>query len=58
MSLEANIILSLLDVQLWMVPHLNNRRIKEEKQKFKSAPCLNKYTSVNKRKLYKSSEQK
>ncbi|MDA2385090.1 hypothetical protein PDN41_25795 [Bacillus cereus] len=58
MSLEANIILSLLDVQLWMAPHSNNRRIKEKKQKLKSAPCLNKYTSVNKRKLYKSSEQK
>ncbi|EPF02555.1 MULTISPECIES: hypothetical protein [Bacillus] len=58
MSLEANIILSLLDVQLWMVPHSNNRRIKEKKQKLKPAPCLIKYTSVNKRKLYKSSEQK
>jgi len=58
MSLEANIILSLLDVQLWMAPHSNNRRIKEKKQKLKPAPCLNKYTSVNKRKLYKSSEQK
>ncbi|EEL33476.1 MULTISPECIES: hypothetical protein [Bacillus cereus group] len=58
MSLEANIILSLLDVQLWMVPHSNNIRIKEKKQKLKPAPCLNKYTSVNKRKLYKSSEQK
>ncbi|KLA31060.1 hypothetical protein [Bacillus cereus] len=42
MSLEANIILSLLDVQLWMAPHSNNRRIKEKKQKLKSAPCLNK----------------
>lgn len=58
MSLEANIILSLLDVQLWMAPHSNNRRIKEKKQKLKSASCLDKYTSVNKRKLYKSSEQK
>ncbi|EJS47096.1 MULTISPECIES: hypothetical protein [Bacillus cereus group] len=58
MSLEANIILSLLDVQLWMAPHSNNSRIKEKKQKLKSAPYLNKYTSVNKRKLYKSSEQK
>ncbi|WP_215582712.1 hypothetical protein [Bacillus mycoides] len=57
MSLEANIILSLLDVQLWMAPHSNNRRIKEKKQKLKPAPCLYKYTSVNKRKLYKSSEQ-
>ncbi|MED1559444.1 hypothetical protein [Bacillus paramycoides] len=58
MSLEANIILSLLDVQLWMAPHSNNRRIKEKKQKLKSVSCLNKYTSVNKRKLYKSSEQR
>ncbi|MEC2257542.1 hypothetical protein [Bacillus thuringiensis] len=58
MSLEANIILSLLDVQLWMAPHSHNRRIKEKKQKLKPAPGLNKYTSVNKRKLYKSSEQK
>ncbi|HFK1724279.1 TPA: hypothetical protein ACGXQB_006238 [Bacillus cereus] len=58
MSLEANIILSLLDVQLWMAPHWNNRRIKEKKQKLKSASYLNKYTSVNKRKLYKFSEQK
>ncbi|WP_179953569.1 hypothetical protein [Bacillus sp. BF2-3] len=58
MSLEANIILSLLDVQLWMAPHSNIRRIKEKKQKLKPAPGLNKYTSVNKRKLYKSSEQK
>ncbi|EOO43472.1 hypothetical protein ICM_06337 [Bacillus cereus BAG1X2-3] len=56
MSLESNIILSLLDVQLWMAPHSNNSRIKEKKQKLKLAPCLNKYTSVNKRKLYKSSE--
>ncbi|WP_254489829.1 hypothetical protein [Bacillus thuringiensis] len=56
MSLEANIILSLLDVQLWIAPHSNNRRIKEKKQKLKPASCLNKYTSVNKRKLYKSSE--
>ncbi|MCQ6337115.1 MULTISPECIES: hypothetical protein [Bacillus] len=58
MSLESNIILSLLDVQLWMAPHSNNSRIKEKKQKLKLAPCLNKYTSVNKRKLYRSSEQK
>ncbi|HDX9690236.1 TPA: hypothetical protein ROY10_005933 [Bacillus thuringiensis] len=58
MSLEANIILSLLDVQLWIALHSNNRRIKEKKQKLKPSPCLNKYTSVNKRKLYKSSEQK
>ncbi|MCU5413488.1 hypothetical protein OCE50_21625 [Bacillus wiedmannii] len=58
MSLEANIILSLLDVQLWIALHSNNRRIKEKKQKLKPVPCLNKYTSVNKRKLYKSSEQK
>lgn len=58
MSLEANIILSLLDVQLWIALHSNNRRIKEKKQKLKPALCLNKYTSVNKRKLYKSSEQK
>ncbi|MBZ4223917.1 MULTISPECIES: hypothetical protein [Bacillus] len=58
MSLEADIILSLLDVQLWMAPYSNNRRIKEKKQKLKSASYLNKYTSVNKRKLYKSSEQK
>ncbi|MFE7376663.1 hypothetical protein ACFU6E_18590 [Bacillus cereus] len=57
MSLEANIILSLLDVQLWMAPHSNNSRIKEKKQKLKLAPCLNKYTSANK-KLYRSSEQK
>ena len=58
MSLEANIILSLLDVQLWIALHSNNRRIKEKKQILEPAPCLNKYTSVNKRKLYKSSEQK
>ncbi|HDX9494876.1 hypothetical protein ACFVXR_23380 [Bacillus thuringiensis] len=58
MSLEANIILFLLDVQLLIAPHSNNRRIKEKKQKLKLAPCLNKHTSVNKRKLYKSSEQK
>ncbi|MCC3688898.1 hypothetical protein LLR47_27425 [Bacillus cereus] len=58
MSLEANIILSLLDVELWMAPHSNNSRIKEKKQKLKSATFLNAYTSVNKRKLYKSSEQK
>ena len=58
MSLEANIILSLLDVELWMAPHSNNNRIKEKKQKLKSATFLNAYTSVNKRKLYKSSEQK
>lgn len=58
MSLETNIILSLLDVQLWIAPHSNNRGIKEKKQKLKPAACLNKYTSVNKRKLYKSSEQK
>ncbi|MGN4544348.1 hypothetical protein [Bacillus cereus group sp. MYBK95-2] len=56
MSLEANIILSILDVQLWIASHLNNRRIKEKKQKLKPASCLNKYKSVNKRKLYKSSE--
>ncbi|WP_176212505.1 hypothetical protein [Bacillus cereus] len=58
MSLEANIILSLLDVELWMAPHSNNSRIKEKKQKLKSATFLNVYTSVNKRKLYKASEQK
>lgn len=58
MSLEANIILSLLDVELWMAPHSNNSHIKEKKQKLKSATFLNAYKSVNKRKLYKSSEQK
>ncbi|MBZ3766086.1 hypothetical protein [Bacillus cereus] len=58
MSLEANIILTLLDVELWIALHSNNRRIKEKKQKLKTALYLNKYTSVNKRKLYKSSEQK
>ncbi|MGH0601751.1 hypothetical protein [Bacillus mycoides] len=55
MSLESNIILSLLDVQLWMAHHSDNSRKQVKKQKLKSAPYLNKYASVNKKKLYKSS---
>lgn len=54
MSLETNIILSLLDVKLWMVYHSDSSRIKVKKR-LKPAPYLHKYVSVKKRKLYKSS---
>lgn len=48
MSLETNIILSLLDVQVWIAHHQDNSRIQVKKQKLNSAPYSNKYASVNK----------
>ncbi|MEJ9132612.1 hypothetical protein P4408_24700 [Bacillus thuringiensis] len=48
MSLETNIILSLLDVQLWIAHHRDNSHIKVKKQKLNSSPYSNKYASVNK----------
>ncbi|MDA2241126.1 hypothetical protein PDN14_21995 [Bacillus cereus group sp. Bc222] len=58
MSLETNIILSLLDVKLWMAHHSDNSPIQEKKRKLKLVPHLNKSASVNKRKLYKFRQQK
>ncbi|QWI47167.1 hypothetical protein [Bacillus mycoides] len=58
MSLETNIILSLLAVKLWMADHSDNSRIQVKKRKLKLVPHLNKYASVNKRKLYKFRQQK
>ncbi|MED4678892.1 hypothetical protein [Bacillus nitratireducens] len=43
MSLETDIILSLLDIKLWMIHHSEHSRIKIKKQKGKSAPYLYKY---------------
>ncbi|EOP79344.1 hypothetical protein IGM_06323 [Bacillus cereus HuB4-4] len=51
MSLETNIILSLMDVQLWMTPHWKNSSIK--KKKMEPVRCLNKYKDVHKRSLCK-----
>ncbi|MCU5601401.1 hypothetical protein BK744_20525 [Bacillus thuringiensis serovar zhaodongensis] len=50
MSLETNIILSLIAVQMWLTPY---SRIKEPPQNSKPVRHLKKYVSVNKRKLYK-----
>ena len=47
MSLETNIILSLLDVQLWIAHHRDNSHI-QVKTKLNSSPYSNKYASVNK----------
>lgn len=55
MSLETDIILSLLDIKLWIIHHSEHSRIKIKKQKVKSSPYLYKYASVNKRNLYKPS---
>ncbi|EOO38079.1 hypothetical protein ACU80C_17425 [Bacillus mycoides] len=55
MSLETDIILSLLDIKLWMAHHSEISRLKIKK-KLKSEPHLNKSSSVNKRKLYKVRE--
>ncbi|WP_377867510.1 hypothetical protein [Bacillus sp. R86525] len=55
MSLETDIILSLLDIKLWMIHHSEHNRIKIKKQKVKLSPDLYKYVSVNKRNLYKPS---
>ncbi|WP_426952625.1 hypothetical protein [Bacillus mycoides] len=57
MSLETDIILSLLDIKLWIIHHSEHGRIKIKikKQKVKSSPYLYKYASVNKRNLYKPS---
>ncbi|WP_215596442.1 hypothetical protein [Bacillus mycoides] len=56
MSLETNVILSLMDVQLWMTPHSKNSSIK--KKKLEPVRCLNKYKDVNRRSLYKFKQQK
>lgn len=49
MSLETNIILSLLDVQVWIAHHQDTSRIQVKKQKLNSAPYSNKYANVNKK---------
>ncbi|SCA96858.1 Uncharacterized protein BWINRA5_00175 [Bacillus mycoides] len=55
MSLETDIILSLLDIKLWMIHHSGHSLIKIKKQKVELSPYLYKYASVNKRNLYKPS---
>lgn len=47
MSLETDIILSLLDIKLWMAHHSEISRLKIKK--LKSEPYLNKSSSVNKK---------